>query len=606
MMQQNLPQRRPPGSQSFDTRPDAVERWIADLPILNAGETSRQLYTTLLEINSLDIDNRDRFNTLEKLRAPIQLVLASLKKHYLGQDFPLNSKSRKVSDLCKAMYEQLATSYRIVLSDEMQKARFRKDNKIITAALHRAMSALGQMLVKSFQVYAPYPPHIWREIHELYRIAEQNKLEDSVIKDGDDCSANTVANLYKQILLLTLACPYRMRQGTVELIYAKLRDWAADATLSGMLNAGNPSGMFVTNLMSDDPPTYLILRTANYDAENCRILNTSGLDEHVSQEMARLKQHNGTKLGAQELHEGHLRRLLLAWGVMPKRKFTRHDKESIAYVAMGLSTAHYFVSGEQAFDASGNGAPDITYQHAAQYEVDETAQTSNDGPELWELGSDNNAAASRSTVRLVDFDEKKFEATQSPSSTEAITRDNSSNAAEYETHPWKMVNVSAGGYRLLWDSREGSQAEVGELLGIRESNEPDSFHMGLGVVRWMKCSDELGVELGVQMISPGAVAVGTRPQQNEKNQEYLRSLLLPEIAAIGQPATLITPTLPYRLGDRIVVNSHGKEILVELVKLVENTGTFAQFQFRALESQSDEDNQETAGTADFAALWKEI
>ncbi len=606
MMEQNLPKRSPPGTQSFDTRPDAVDRWIADLPMLKVGETSRQLYNTLLELNSLEFSDQDRFATLEKLRVPIQAVIDNLKQHYLGHDFPLDEKSRRVSDLCKAMYEQLATGYRIVISDQLQKGRFRKDTRMIATALHRAMASLGLMLLNSFQVYAPYPPHVWREIHELYRIADEAKLQDGVIKDTDTQSATTVSNLYKQILLLALACPYRMRQGTVEIIYEKLKEWSADTSLSGMLNAGNPSGMFVINLMSDDPPTYLILNSGNFDSENSRILNTGQIDERVSQEIARLKK-NGSKLGDRDLHESHLRRLLLAWGVMPKRKFTRHDKESTALVAMGLSAAHYFVSGEQAFHSSGDVQTAINFSSTARYSAAETRQSRDQGPDLWELGSVNRQR-SVNTVQLVDFNEEKFRAQQEAMKGSAETDEVADKPAAdpYQTKPWQMVNVSAGGYRLLWDSREGSKAEVGELIGIRESNEPDSFHMGLGVIRWMKVSDELGVELGVQMISPGAVAVGTRQEKGSKEQEYLRSLLLPEIAAIGQPATLITPTLPYRAGDRIVVNSHGKELMVELVKLVENTGTFAQFQFRALQVQAAAKPEAKPEAKSFEKLWQEI
>jgi len=604
-MERNLPERRPPGANSFDTRSDAVRQWIDELPIMNIGESSRRLYNALLEINSLDLDVQQRFNGLEALGEPVSLVIESLKKHYLGHAFPLDEKPRKVSDLCKALYEQLATGYRIVAAEQSRKGRFRKDSKMMLTATYRGMAKLGQVLLKSFQVYAPYPPHIWREIHELYHLAEEQGYHEQSIKDPDEFSADTISGLYKQILLLALACPYRLRQGAVELIYAKLKDWSATARLSPMTVSGNLRGLFVVNLATDDPPTYLILKSANYHPESSRILTTEGIDERISEEMARIRNQESTP-GKDTLHESYLRGLLLAWGVMPNRKFARRDEESQATVAMGLSAAHFFISGEQVFSPPSKRQDDVHYQYAAAYQASETdANTTT--PDLWELGQP--ADSRQDHVTMVDFDEQRFLTTHEMMTGKKLVDDRPESPApppSYRLYDWKMVDVSAGGYRLLWDSRQGSQAEVGELLGIRDSHDPDSFHMALGVVRWMKCDNPMGVELGVQMISPGAVAVGSRLVNAPSGTDYLRSLLLPEIATIGQPATLITPTLPFHLGDRIQINRHGKEIAVELIKLVENTGTFAQYQFRALQSTQPAEKDHPASSATFESLWQEI
>jgi len=45
-----------------------------------------------------------------------------------------------------------------------------------------------------------------------------------------------------------------------------------------------------------------------------------------------------------------LRQLMLVWGVMPKRRYSRARYHSQIIVSMGLSSFHYFVSGEFAFN----------------------------------------------------------------------------------------------------------------------------------------------------------------------------------------------------------------------------------------------------------------
>jgi hypothetical protein len=152
------------------------------------------------------------------------------------------------------------------------------------------------------------------------------------------------------------------------------------------------------------------------------------------------------------------------------------------------------------------------------------------------------------------------------------------------THNWKMLNVSAGGYCMLWDNPETTRAQVGELLGIREEGDPDTFHWRLGVIRWLKYADKRGLELGVQMLSPGTVAIAARADSNHhgKDEDYTRGLLLPEIASIQQRATLLLPCPPFKVGDTAIANCQGKEVRVKLTELVENTGSFAQFQFESL------------------------
>ena len=44
-----------------------------------------------------------------------------------------------------------------------------------------------------------------------------------------------------------------------------------------------------------------------------------------------------------------------------------------------------------------------------------------------------------------------------------------------------------------------------------------------------------------------------------------------------QPASLVTSTLQYKVGDALILNDHGKLINVQLTRLVENTGNYSRF-----------------------------
>lgn len=591
---------QPPTGQSFDTRPAQVEQWIRELPLANPGECSRRLYEALNETNALDIPADQRLHMLELLCVPVRNVAAALKKHFVGQSFPLTEKARQIVALSQVLMTQMARGYHIVAEAD-------GDKRQKLTACHRALSYLGQALLYAYQVYAPYPAGVWLQIHGLYRQAEAAGLHQTAVKaddTGNPC-AGTIENAYKRILLLALACPYRLRPGEAEQIYRWLCDWSQHATLSGFAKTQNQNSLFVTNLASDDPPTYLVLRDTQYSQDDCRLLNAARLADTIRETLGQGR--NDLSKAAHAVNDHVLRRLMLAWGVMPKRRFSRSQKHATAMVAMGLSSAHYFISGEVAFDARGSESAGMLFGGPARFEASEISDRRAQSQDVWTIGGARPLHESHPHSR----DSQYIEFTGSSDAVTAAARTPEKAASPgpaYQTREWKMINVSAGGYRLLWDSGENSQAQVGELLGLQESSDPDSFHLSLGVVRWMKANSERGLELGVEMLSPGAVAVGTRIHKAKGGSEYMRSLLLPAIKTIGQPATLLTPALPYHVGDVVTVTSHGKEARVELVKLVENTGTFAQFQFRPLDSQSAgmSEHKSAAPVADFSALWNQL
>ncbi|TCK17463.1 hypothetical protein DFR30_0693 [Thiogranum longum] len=571
-MQLSVPNRTSPKNGSFDSQPSSVKNWIERLPMANVGETTKLLFEALNDLNHQDIPAQQRFKTLELLQEPVRFVTDHMKKHVVGKPLPPMMKNLKIAHLSREITHALATGYKVLVMEQIAGVG-RKDRKLLVTAIHRSVKLLGVVLLKAFQVYEPYPESVWLEIHSLYRYAESNGLHRNKVMDVVAAvqHTSTVTDCYKQILLLALACPYRLRHGEAEDIYNALEDWAKFSDLK-MLEE-KPNALFSVNLDSDEPPSYLVLRDTNENCGTTRTLDTGRLAEHARKAISETRESRptGIKLST-------IKHLMLVWGVMPKRRYSRVKDQSQVIVSMGLSSIHYFVSGEAVFnqtpvskkchtDLSADPGPVPHIQEPASFGARDVRASEGNMPDVWEMNY-------------------RIEGEALPSNLEtAVARAASGMQinTSHRTQNWKMVNISAGGYCLLWDNLETTRAQVGELLGIREESDPDTFHWRLGVIRWLKFADKRGLELGVQMLSPGAVAIAGQPEQRgTKNHEFTRGLLLPEIASIQQSATLLLPSPPFRVGDSAVINCHGKNVRVELTKLVENTGSFAQFQFTAL------------------------
>jgi hypothetical protein len=112
----------------------------------------------------------------------------------------------------------------------------------------------------------------------------------------------------------------------------------------------------------------------------------------------------------------------------------------------------------------------------------------------------------------------------------------------------------------------------------REEN--DKANRQLGVIRWMKFTPEHGLELGIQLLSPGATSVWAYICENDvQPSNKLQGILLPEVKSINQPASLLLPSLPFRTGCISTLEHQGKKEAIILTRQLENTGTFAQYNY---------------------------
>lgn len=555
----HVPARIEPTNDSFDARPKRVEAWISTLPLGNPGETARLVYGALIEMNRLRMSATDRMKILELFRNTIHFIEECLRKHYVGQSLPLSPKNQKLAELSLELMSEMAIGYKIIIM-EATADNLKFDAKSMARVIQRAIRYVGRLLLQSYQIYAPYPAGAWRELHQLYLYAEHHNMADIQVRDAEHTrnQVSSASNAYKQNLLLSLACPYRLRQGEADEIYLALEEWVQDSVLYRYDDSPEAKGLFLIDLDSDEPPTYAA-REPNKHSSLCRNLDTSGLATVIREEI-KFAGKPGTgrgELQKEVMTRDLLRRLMMSWGVMTKRRFSRMSKSSQVAVSVGINAVHYFIGGnfDQINPSTCNQTGEPNFQKPAEFAA--RGEHSLDTPDLWEINMSMSA---------------------NPHNRE---RESANDAGEntFQFHQWDMVNSSAGGYCLLWTKDDVSAAQVGEIVGIRETTK-DQTVWTIGVIRWMKYIHAKGLEVGVQMLAPCAEAIATKNKDAQSANEYVRALILPAINAIKQPATLLTPVSSYKIGEEIEIDRGDQKAHMKLTKLVESTGTYAQFQFQ--------------------------
>ncbi len=577
--------------------PTAIKTWVKNLPMANIGELSRQLYQAIIEFNKLALAPLTRIQILELLRPPINYVCRELSKHFLSQSVVLSEKQQKIANLTQAIQIHLATSYQIILLDSLPQINSEKVRKNFTCAAHRMLSEYGQVLLRSNQLYSHTPKDIWLEMHSVYHFSKTHNMlkytvADEQRKDGRETSIDQV---YKQNLLLSCCRPNQLRQNEIQIAYDAFELW------SDLVELGTDQvdeSVFVINIEQDIPPRYKSLLKSTSSSHYG--FNTSELVSKLSELLNSAEAHNKAKNTAElesiitlpkHLSDVVLNHLHHAFGILTQRSFKRIEDSGTLDLCIGLSASHYFTSGKVEFHTQ-------MLQHtsgSANSDDNIFLSTANQAQDAW---GDSYDAGSHSATTPSD----------APISFNRTIGSELDSAYPEYTVP--LVNTSPGGYCLQWKGDVPSNIQAGEIICLRENPQQP---WSIAVIRWIRHIKKQGTQVGIELLAPNAKPCGVQLLQKTGDpSEFLRGLLLPELSAIGQPTTLITPRLPFQSGHKISIRASSAEGKCSLEKRVSATGSFSQFELSESKQMKDlsEERKPDIPTGDseddFDSLWPNL
>lgn len=511
----------------------------------HSGETARLLFAALTEVNGLRLSPSKRFKFLELVRKPVALSTGTLERHYMGKPFPLAARDRQVAELSREFQGLMAQGYKIMLKDIGSRTvvPLGMRRRVFATAVHRAIRYLSRTLLKSYQLYSPYPDNVWRELHRLYRLAVSHHIQDWRVADDENklVRETSVGDAYKQILLLAISSPYRLRQGDVGRVYGALERWASYCQLNPIdAWQQDGQGQFGVPADIDDQPKYLDLNK-DHPVGVEWVLDTTALGRRLREQFTHLTSSESDEASVRaanippDMSPQLMGRVMQSWGMMLKRGYSRveTDGDDAVEVALGLSAINHFVGGEAAQTEGG--------ADAWQGET----ELADDSPLPWAAG----------TRRNVD----------------------------YKTLRCQVKDEGPGGYRLQWSGETSAQAQVGVLVGIRRCDATvKDGPWGIGVIRWMRATKEDQMEVGLQMLAPAAEAARIHAC-NVKGPcgERVFGLLLPAIPAAKASDSIVGPVFLTNF-EVAMVHAGAANRKVRFTRLVENTGAFARFEFEIL------------------------
>ncbi len=533
-----------------ETDPKYARAWLASLPLANSAEAAREIYQTLYTVNRVELKVPVRLELMALYEPVVTTVCNGLQSHLVHAVPPLGPKKRQLAEFIRRLHIEMAYGYKCCLRD-LSHARVLLRRKSRSAVcIERALHHLSEVLLRSYLVYLPYPNAVWRETHELYRLAESLGVVDEVLTmDGEhDAHPVTIDERYVQTLLLGLANPYQLAHNAVHQLHAFVSHWAKQASITTKADLKDATGCFLVDLTADAPPVPFTKKSQNVSG-SARVLDARPLLKTLQRLVIRLDAGEPIEklgLGVDCLDStcvDLLQRMTRALGESARRRYARRQRSSNVFVCVGLNAVHFFANGQRPFAA---------YAHTFPW-----------------LDRPGRLVESPDVAFVELEEENKDTAASIPALSEGST---AVPVESYRVDRWQLRDIGPQGMSLARYGDAATPVRVGELIGVQQPS--DLGRWRTAAIRWVKSPETNSVEVGVEMLAATAMPVAVRLPGGSNAFPGLR---LPAAEVMQRPATLLLTRGACQVGDELeVIDEEVGVRRVRVLRLLERTGAFEQ------------------------------
>ena len=543
-------------------KPSAVQKWVDGLRATQVMQTSIQLYNAVPEIPQLKTDFANRLEILENLRTTIQYSLQGLQKNFLNQPLTLPEEAQKAALIAQSIQKNMVDGYIVTAIQITQQRKAKKQIlALLATAIHRAITGIGLLFFRCYQIYTQTPPNLWSTLHILYQVAEYYHLSEQTINDStlSNTHALSIRAAYTRILMLATAKTNQLNQNDINTIFTLFENWCVSVKLHDKLTEDNDN-FFVVDLNGNQAPIYKS-KVEEKHTQHFIELDFKSLLNQLSKQSSATENTIGSSSSVQipkDFPEPLLKHLLETWGNITQRKQDRRNIEGAADACIGLIDCHFFISNSQEF----NDFLSNISKHEAN------------GIHGFSQGI-----------------------------TPASHLNDANNNIEKPFFRINVKNTSLGGYCVLWTGNIPNKAVAGELIGIKEIGKRT---WDIGVIRWvrqLKKASQLGIKLLSNKAKPCAIA---QTYDMGGCSEYMRTLLLPPSKLTGGSPSLLTGTVPFQALDNVRIADGDKEWAAKLDRVLFSTKSVQQFRFRALDHPNNEGKDIQHDTDDINSSWDDI
>lgn len=510
--------------------------WLVKLPLANSAQVQGILLRQLGLLHHFDLPVTERLAILETLRATVCRMQEDMARGFVARPLPLAPAEQRALETSLEVWRLLAQGY---LRCFAVAAEGRGKELVTLQALlaQRTLSAFADWQVDLCRGEQLPDSRYWRNLHRILAAAESLDILGVAVEDtvrhGKPASSALAA--YGECILLSAAGLFELPARHGAWVARWARRWGGKLELL-KASPGEIRGRALplcVDLESDRPPG-----SQPRGEAGCRWLETTELRKSLMSRIALLDQGRAPaalQLGddvTQPAAADLLRRALQRWcqGGYPRRE-ARQAAAGDCLVVVGFEAVHRQLCGGRSFVPPSR----------------DTRLLRREREELETFGSLRRPAGAPSRQGEPGLEHWRV------------------------VGDWQLLNISPGGMRLSRALGEGARIGAGQLIAVRTTADQPC---ALAVVRWALRE---GAELtaGIQLL-PGEPRPATVRviDANGIAGPWAQACVLPEIAALRIPSSLVLRTGSFRLDRRIEVMVEQQSRVMTLYRILDHGGEF--------------------------------
>lgn len=524
-------------------KPKQLQLWLDELSTTQVKQTSIVLYKLLPEVNHLDISGSHRLGLMSILRPYVQHCIDGLAEDFLKQPLNLTENMTKIAAIAQALQRHTCDGYMLVIKQLLQTDKLSDTAaQELSLALYYATHGLGQLLYRSYQLYVPRPPMLWKKLHQLQLLAVNHHVDKKQIPDEllQSCKSLSIRQAYIRSLLLACSHNNQLRQIDIQYLYHTLEGWSSMASLLPAIR--EQAHVYWLNTLSDDGPFYKSrfpeIEDGNGNNGICA-LNLNNLIDLLGSHHKASDEDKVTEIPI-HLRQSLLAHLRICWSQEHDRTQSRQQADIKLEVCIGLKAAHQQLLGETTFD-------DFLTKHGAK---------------------------KGNSINMIDSGLNSF--TNRPLSAESACYDSPPRKGEFTLVT--ATDISDQGYCLRWSQEVPPQIKSGEIILLKK---PGTNQWQAGSIRWAQRLNR-HTYVGVQILDGYAQASAASTKlKNGTETPFFRTVLLRNEHS-SEVSSLITPTIPFAPHQEIQLETENQSQQAKLHHLLLSSGSVSQYSYQSL------------------------
>lgn len=535
-----------------DSNTKSLNEWISTLAIMQLGDTSKALFSALLELSELECSETLRFDLIQTLHPTIENVLGSLEKNFFNQGVITSDRNEHIIELAMLLRCYFAAIYINIVrrsSDQLEHQKFsffalnQKKNlqTARTLATFQALQQLTQLLYQQHMLYSEPVAGQWLIAHQLYDAAVTHKYHLTTLEQpAGKPSLNNVAQAYAQLILMDIFNTNQIRQSEIQALFQCSFDWAK---MLQLLPKETELTKYVVDTSKDHPPIYNKKQSSGFNPNI--FISTNSLLDHVTATLHKNAEYisKNEKIYLTPALKFHVQTIL---GNTAERRHERYEYSAQLHICFGLLTAHFYLSKAKNF------AETLQLEHS------------------YGLQSES---------RFLSSWDKKESSDNQESSIQRLSRESK---AVYQAD---ILDISVNGYRIKWTTEAPKNLRTGEYILVKETSHG---HWRGGVIRWLKQSSEKSLELGLEVLAQDIFPCAVRIQSDRHVSNYHPALILKNQNLDETKTTIILPgSQIFREQQAVHLRLGKEEVKVYLLTAQLITQSFVQFDFELLNEEDE-------------------